>query len=302
MSSTTYDMVSLTSAFANPAEAQSDRICQPRISKGESAAPMFLTVEDTGLDNDSRESVIDRHQIAWVNLHNASAAIESAEELPQEVVDSRSEIQDHNTSAGKRRQSSSAAGDIVQNMFGKVMPLYEVKQSKKTPGQQRALEWLTVSARDHFRTVHSALLGRWGVGPEHKGTCVLCPEDWRFSDPLDLMDRFNNQRCPSHMLPRAWYSHSDHGTTMARAIAWFSSWPHNGGKLDNFLGAGPYQFMHGSHLCHHDHCIIHLTYERLDTNEDRKVCCQRARFLRRERRDVPECCTRHDPPCLMQVG
>lgn len=115
---------------------------------------------DTGLDNDSRKSVINCHQIAWVNLHNASAAIKSAEELPQEVVDSKSETQDHNTSDSKWRRSSSAAGDIVQNMFGKVMPLYEVKQSKKTPGQQRALEWLIVSARDHFRSVHSALFGR----------------------------------------------------------------------------------------------------------------------------------------------
>ena len=115
---------------------------------------------DTGLDNDSRKSVINCHQIAWVNLHNASVAIKSAEELPQEVVDSKSETQDHNTSDSKWRRSSSAAGDIVQNMFRKVMPLYEVKQSKKTPGQQRALEWLIVSARDHFRSVHSALLGR----------------------------------------------------------------------------------------------------------------------------------------------
>ena len=92
---------------------------------------------DTGLDNDSRKSVIDRHQIVWVNLHNASAAIESAEKLPQEVVDSRSETQDHNTSDSKWRRSFSSAGDIVQNMFRKVMPLYKLNSQKRRLGNNK---------------------------------------------------------------------------------------------------------------------------------------------------------------------
>ena len=48
--------------------------------------------------------------------------------------------------------------------------------------------------------------------------------------------------------------------------------------------------MDGSHLCHHEHCIVHLTYESADTNLDRWNCCLEARFLRQEGRKVPEHC------------
>ena len=274
---------------------------QPATLDGNFADSMPLQVDNSALDNgiDHLASEFEpADALDW------DVAFDSADEHPQEVNESEPESQgmSGSRSTRKRRRSSSSDSSTYLGTSRDVMPVYEVKQSKKTPGQQRGLQWLTVSARDQFRSAHDALLGAWGVTSKHTGTCVLCPEDWRFADPLNVMDLFSKQNRPSHRLPRAWYTHSDYATTMSRAVAWFSSWPRTGGELDNFLGAGPYKPMHGSHLCHHDHCIIHLTYERGDINEDRKVCHRRARFLRQERRDVPEHCRRHKPPCLMQVS
>ena len=300
MFSTDDDTVHLTPTLTISAQGKSDRHFQSRTSKTDPAAPISLAIENSAFDSDIDESVVDGHPIARVDLLGRSVALGSAEGYPEDVTGSVVETQDLHLSTRKRRRSSVEVGHFRQTRDA--LPRYEVKQSKKMPGQQRGLNWLMPSAMDHFRSVHDELLGRWGVTSEHKGTCVLCPEDWRFSDPLELMNLFNNQNCPSHDLPRAWYSHSDHATTLARAAAWFSSWPHTGSELDNFLGGGPWILMHGSHLCHHDHCIVHITYERGDTNEDRKFCRKRAKFLRQEGRDIPEHCTRHDPPCLMQVS
>ncbi|KAL8762038.1 MAG: hypothetical protein Q9184_001885 [Pyrenodesmia sp. 2 TL-2023] len=71
-------------------------------------------------------------------------------------------------------------------------------------------------------------------------------------------------------------------------------------QLDNFLGCGPYQPMDASHLCHQDHCIVHVTYEAADINQDRKLCAERARNARKEGADIPRSCSRHSPPCLLQ--
>ena len=95
------------------------------------------------------------------------------------------------------------------------------------------------------------------------GTCVLVPEDWRLADPVEIY-RFvkgKERGFPSHEAARAWFSYSDHGTSLARAAAWFQRWPRAGVELDNFLGSGPFQSMDASHLCHHPFCIIHITYE-----------------------------------------
>jgi hypothetical protein len=53
-------------------------------------------------------------------------------------------------------------------------------------------------------------------------------------------------------------------------------------------------------ICHHHLCSIHLIFEDPEVNEDRKKCHCRAKFLRQENLPVPEHCTEHNPPCLMQ--
>jgi len=195
--------------------------------------------------------------------------------------------------------SMTSAGSSPKGLM-ESLPAYEVKRSTKAD-ELKGLGWLSASAKSTFDRFYERLLASWGVSSQHKGTCILCPEAWRRSDPLDLMALFSKENYPSPTTTRAFYSHLAYGTTLARAAAWFNTWPRTGVELDNFIGCGPYKPMDASHLCHHDHCIIHLTYEPTNINQDRKDCRRRAQFLRQQKRDVPEHCTQHDPPCMLQV-
>lgn len=145
-------------------------------------------------------------------------------------------------------------------------------------------------------------LAQWDVEADHRGTCVLLPEDWKALGPEDLMAIFPNHKPPSGGSSRAWYSYSDHATSIAQARGWYDEWhwPRTGVELDIFLGCGPYKPMDGSHLCHHGHCIIHLVYESAAINVDRWNCYLEARFLRQDGREVPEFYDKHSPPCMMQ--
>ncbi|KAL8840124.1 MAG: hypothetical protein Q9170_001472 [Blastenia crenularia] len=190
--------------------------------------------------------------------------------------------------------------DLAQHS-GEV-PAYEVKLSRRGPLQQRGLEWLAYPGKLHFEAADSTILERWGLTSRHRGTCLLIAEAWRFLPPLDLVDLLSTKADLCLILdqtPRAWYSYEDHATTLARAKAWYSTWPRSGLELDNFLGCGPYKPMDASHLCHQGLCIVHIFYEAADVNQDRVRCQERARFLRREGRAIPEQCSEHQPPCLM---
>lgn len=57
---------------------------------------------------------------------------------------------------------------------------------------------------------------------------MLLPEDWKALDPVDLMEAFDDHQPPSKGSGRAWYSFSDHGTTLAQAAAWYQHWPRTG--------------------------------------------------------------------------
>ena len=201
----------------------------------------------------------------------------------------------------KRKWSGAVGGRCFEALRKLSIPKYEVKRSKKK-NNQRGAEWIGETAKNDFATYYESLLAPWGVKPGHQGTCVLCPEDWRFSDPLDLMALFSKDNCPTLETSRAWYSYSDHGTSLARARAWFNKWPRSGIEHDNFIGSGPFKPMDASHLCHHGLCILHLVYEGADTNQDREDCRKEARRLRQAGEQVPEKCTKHDPPCMMQVS
>lgn len=155
--------------------------------------------------------------------------------------------------------------------------------------------------RDDFYAFYHALLALWGVSLQHKGTYVLAPEEWRSAAPLNLAAMVDPHNHPPMGAPRACYSYGDHATTLARALAWYAVWPRTGADLDVFLECGPFKPMDASYLCHHEHCIVHLTYEPANFNQARKECRRRAVFLRRERKPVPKCCTEHNPPCMMQV-
>lgn len=184
------------------------------------------------------------------------------------------------------------------------MPTYVVKRSRKHLGQQQALDWLKAYGKDRFDEKLAALLSQWGVKETHEGTCVLCPQAWSSLEPIHIMDLFDADKCPAAGSGRLTYQYSDHATAFVRAKVWFQDghWPRKGVELDNFLGAGPFKPMDASHLCHHDDCIIHATYEPAYINHDRRNCSIEAQSLRQQGLSVAERCDKHDPPCLMQVS
>ena len=228
-----------------------------------------------------------------------------SDKATSDTEESRSELRTSNEDpdrASRKRRRSGDRGRIIDADRKIAVPTYLVKRSKKTRGQQRGLDWLTTAGKAHCDATMETLLAQWGVKAEHRGTCVLLPEDWKALDPVELMTIFDDHQLPSGGASRAWYSYSDHATSLARAAAWYGHWPRTGVELDNFLGCGPFKPMDGSHLCHHEHCIVHLTYESAAINWDRWGCCLEARFLRQDDREVPEHCTKHSSPCLMQVN
>ena len=81
-------------------------------------------------------------------------------------------------------------GRTIDAELKAAVPAYLVKQSKKTPKQQRGLDWLTVAGKAHFDGTLETLLAQWGVKAHHRGTCVLLPKDWKVLDLTDLMNIF----------------------------------------------------------------------------------------------------------------
>ena len=182
-----------------------------------------------------------------------------------------------------------------------VVPRYGIRMSKTIPSQPKALDWQTTQGKVHFIEFEDEIFARWGQLRSHWSTCLLVCEDWRHSDPLDIMALFSPENMPPVGSPRAKYSYKDHGVSLARAKVWFEKLQRTAGDLDVLLNTGPFKPMDASHVCHHEHCIKHVVYEPAHINHDRQECCNRAKFLRSEGRDVPEHCTVHGPPCMMQV-
>ena len=205
----------------------------------------------------------------------------------------------------KRKLSFGNASRPLQALTSETLPSYPVKRSKKIPEQQRGIDWLKKEAKIKFGDFYRDLLARWGVAVGHTGTCVLVPEAYKGLEPLEVMEAVtqDKEKYAAPGTPRAFFSMYDHATTVVRALAWFSEWPRTGVQLDNFIGCGKFTPMDASHTCHHDHCIVHITYEAADKNTKREDCRREARALRQQNAaDVPEHCSKHQPPCLMQVG
>ncbi|KAL8819220.1 MAG: hypothetical protein Q9223_002302 [Gallowayella weberi] len=212
----------------------------------------------------------------------------------------------HTQRHGQRRESALTPSILEtslpeQTTILKAPPQYECRTSRRNPGEPKAWCWITREASDHFHDYFKALMASWGVTSDHTATCVLLSEDWRPAVPLDLMALFSAENVPLAGSPRAWYSYRGFGTSLARAIVWFSK-PRRAIDLDQFLECEEYPPMDASHLCHHEHCVVHLVYEPANVNQERSECQRRARFLRAEKRAVPEECSKHNPPCMMQAS
>ncbi|ETS81475.1 hypothetical protein PFICI_06477 [Pestalotiopsis fici W106-1] len=193
---------------------------------------------------------------------------------------------------------------ILRERYQEDMPSYDVKQSKVFQAQQKAACWILQKGKEHFDSWIAGLTTAWGASPSasQSSICISCPQDWVGLQPREIADVLNESNWPLASSGRLMFKYSDHTTTAARAIAWYSKWPRSGIELDNFMECGPFKRMDGSHLCHNLFCITpsHIVYEPTTVNQARNECFQRARFLRNENRAVPDRCDQHDPPCLMQ--
>ncbi|KAL9013679.1 MAG: hypothetical protein Q9173_001646 [Seirophora scorigena] len=184
----------------------------------------------------------------------------------------------------KRKASAFEDYDRVHKALDRPpVPEYEVKMSKTKDEIKRAtwIEADSKKAHDKERAMH---FHRWSVQPDHSASCILIWEDWRLLHPSDLKETFSTENYPSTDLSRCSYRYDGHVTTWARASAWYSEWPRRGIELDNLNGTEHYKLMDPSHLCHHEHCIVHVTLEGADTNQDRKKCHAQARSFRGEGR------------------
>ncbi|KAL8782339.1 MAG: hypothetical protein Q9213_005460 [Squamulea squamosa] len=234
------------------------------------------------------------------SIGDSDSSLVSSGLIEPEDLDGLPPCEDPDQNDSKRKHSISGYDRINHSRLAPPLPIYDVRSSVKTPGEPKAHEWRTAAARMKFQAADCYRLAQWGVKKTHRGTCVLVPEDWRNLDPMLLRNLFDLESCPSGQARRLRYHYANHGTAYARALAWFAKPKRSGVELDNFVGDGPYQQMEASHTCHHDACIIHITYEAAHINHDRKKCCLRARRLRQEGEDVPEHCDDHNSPCLLQ--
>ena len=155
------------------------------------------------------------------------AASDIADPYREEYM-SRLQTSSEGSIASKKRKGLIDRGRTIDARLKTAVPTYLVKRSKKTPGQQRGIGWLTNAGKAHFEGTLETLLAQWGVKPSHHGTCVLLPEDWKAMDPIDLMTVFRDYQPPASGSNRAWYTYSDHATALARARAWYRRWPRTG--------------------------------------------------------------------------
>ena len=179
---------------------------------------------------------------------------------------------------------------------------YDVKMFKQALSQSKTLKWFTQVTKEKFDNAYEILLARWEVTIRHTKTCVLVSKEWRFSNSLDLMTLFDFDNYFMTCSSRAWYFYVNYETTLARVKVWFVKSSRTSLDFDVFLNCESYKLMNASHLCHHEHCIIHVIYEAANINQSRQKCYRRARFLREEKRLILNCCTTHNSSCMMQVS
>ncbi|EXJ67085.1 uncharacterized protein A1O5_09731 [Cladophialophora psammophila CBS 110553] len=182
------------------------------------------------------------------------------------------------------------------------VPAYPIRLAPRKAATADKFEiWGTEVGRNRFLREQQILLASWGVTPLQTSACVLVPNMWSNADPERLLERFDLQMMPPITAQRLVFTMKGRTMAFTRAAAWFAE-PRRGIDIDNFFGDGPYMPMHGSHRCHHPHCVnpTHAVYDPAHVNCGRERCRNAAREFRRYGFDVPAFCDRHDPPCLMQ--
>jgi len=148
-------------------------------------------IESPGMDRniDEQETDFDNQSDKGSGLEKTDSSVEDSpvmsdfnsmiDILPIDSVPESGDDDCSAVSSTKKRKRSIVPSDRINRArLLKTMSMYEVEQSKKKPGQQRALDWLSYLAKDRFGEEHVSLLAKWGgVKVGHKGTCILCLED-----------------------------------------------------------------------------------------------------------------------------
>ena len=213
---------------------------------------------------------------------------------------------DNSTQLGQgttKRKRSAGHYRVIRSRQAPLAPSYPIVESEQIPGQSKAIDWRRLEGKRSFNLEFAkTLLRLGGVKSTHQGTCVVGPDIFRSLGPTDLLYGTQPEQLAGLLQPMM-YEYSDYRTEFVRAAAFFRSddWPHTGFSFDNFLGVRLYRLMVASHPCHQDHCLIHVTYETVDTKRDRERCAEWAKAARCGGQEVPPTCSVHNPPCLLQV-
>lgn len=282
---------------------------------------------------DSRLSATPEVMIPGEDIGLILSILESARNFPAEATATTTSSADSDLVIDEELSDRASLPDMGDHsdldadaMRGHPVFNYKIRQSK-TSNQQKGIHWLTEDAYKVFKNNLEHRLNSWGLSADGRGTCILVPAEWANVRPQEIMDDFrmdswpNDEAHTKRLASRPdpllingtdcaqWLHIADHTATWARACGWFSAWPDHprrGIDLDQFV-AGPrgvFPEMHGSHLCHHGLCIQpgHIVYEDRITNLSRNSCHTAAKTMRGYHNSVPEHCSKHDPPCLLQVS
>ncbi|KAL8818370.1 MAG: hypothetical protein Q9223_002987 [Gallowayella weberi] len=236
-----------------------------------------LKLRDLGDD----ESDVSSYQPSILDLGNESSLeVRPTYQLrnrtigQQQSLDTQDSQDPMNVDKKEVEASSERKRPVSLTFHPEPLSMCGVIESQAIPGQQIAIAWLTVAARNVFIDRLRLLVQCWGgVMLSHQGTCVLCPEafgSWTLSSMIDAHPDVSNPfDLPTPQDPQLQYQYADYTTTFIQAAAWFlgGTWPRT--------EEGP-------------------------TKRNRETCAQRARLARYKGHDVPGECSLHDPPCLLQ--
>lgn len=81
--------------------------------------------------------------------------------------------------------------------FDEAMPHYEIKTSRQTRGQMKALSWLSVEAKTIFEQHMEQTTSKWGTQDiSVRESCLILPYDWVHLEPSHIAERLTSQSCP----------------------------------------------------------------------------------------------------------
>lgn len=205
---------SSSSTLASPHRSGSMRT--PTVSESTSTPPEFVSsrgsVQSTDRvahthsvrESEDQTSQDDAIEYGTIPQFDQTSQFEQDFESDKAASDNQTSNDDASGIRRKRKRSTDR-GRIIDARLKTAVPTHSDKRSKKTPGQQRGLDWLTVSGKAHSDDTLVTFLAQWGVKAGHRGsdTCVFLPQDWKAMNPTYLMAVFQDHKLPSGGSSRA---------------------------------------------------------------------------------------------------